>query len=157
MGDERVRVGYGFRRPDKEFDKLECDRLFIDTHGTKRIHRTEMLKLVRDRDCVVVLVASGDLGSGKERAALNVRIEQDYGGIIELPKDRGVAPARRRPGRPTRHTWTSEEKQAVCPLWTDPDYSQQYVIDRASEVIGKPVTRDMLNRACGPRYLKILK
>jgi hypothetical protein len=35
----------------------------------------------------------------------------------------------------------------------DPFYEE----GRASEIIGKPVTRDMINRACGPRYVRLLK
>ncbi|MEO1749384.1 MAG: hypothetical protein AAFR27_12355 [Pseudomonadota bacterium] len=156
--DERIRVGYGWRRKDKSFDglNLSSGKLFMDTVGTQRIHRTELLKFVRDRQCTVVLVAYGDLGAGVELKRIKEMIAE-YGGIIEGPNERGEQREKRKAGRNPKQEWTDAELRAVCPLWYDQMLSAEYVIGRAADITKRPQDRNTINRACGTRGSKLLK
>ncbi|MEM1375849.1 MAG: hypothetical protein AAGG69_00525 [Pseudomonadota bacterium] len=152
MDGEIIRVGYGFNRPPKDFANLNCDKVFIDMRGTERYHFRELCKFVRDFDDVaVVMVANGDFGPPKMTGPRVQEIES-LGGSVEWPADRGEARKKRKPGRPQRHHWTDEEKKAICPLWHSAQFDAKYVEQRATDMIGKPIRRDALNKACGPRF-----
>ena len=148
--DTPIRVGYGWRRSDREFDRLNVKKYFVDVPGTDRLNRTEMLKAARDNNLVIVVIAEGDLGRGNELRLMRERIKQ-YGCTIETPKDRGEVKQAKPKGRRPKQKWTDEEKKKICPTWQDQDYSASYVIKRAIEVTGRHQDRNSLNRNCGRR------
>lgn len=126
---------------------MGAEKTFADYPETKRLERQDMLDRggLRSGDTLVVRALS-DLGKGAEAKLMQKRIEE-IGAEIQVIEDEN---APRTSGRKPRLSPSLDQKRQLCGLW----YSaaeRQHVLDRASEKLGQPVTRDQMNRWCGPR------
>lgn len=126
---------------------MDAEKTFADYPETKRSERQDMLDRggLRSGD-TLVLRSMSDLGKGAEAKLMQKRIEE-IGAEIEVIEDEN---APRVSGRKPRLSPSLEQKRHLCGLW----YSaaeRQHVLDRASEKLGQEVTRDQMNRWCGPR------
>lgn len=105
-----------------------------------------MMLALRPGD-VVVVVAAGDLGAGREIAALRADIAA-RGCTVEV-----VAPEREpgRIGRPRLFDPSPEQSAKIARLYRG-HQTLSYVLDRASEIMGQPVERHHLRRKFGNRW-----
>ena len=129
---------------------MGAEKVFADFAGTKRADLRDMLDFggLRKGDTLLLRQVS-DLGRGAEVARLQRRIAE-IGATIEIVP--GEA-SKRVAGRKPRMAPTDEQKEHLCALW----YSaapQKWVLERASDKMGGPVTRDQKNRWCGARHGK---
>lgn len=148
------RIGYGFNRSDREFDALNIEplKLFIDLPGSERPERRGMFAALSNvDDAVVVLVANGDLGAGREINLLRKEIER-LGATIEGPQDRDAPAAPAPRGRAPKFVPDEDADKTLRDMWQRPAmFTTRHVIDRASALTGKPVTRNQLNHRYGYR------
>ena len=126
---------------------MGAEKTFADYPETKRLERQDMLDRggLRSGD-TLLLRALSDLGKGAETKLMQKRIEE-IGAEIKVIEDEN---APRTSGRKPRLTPSLDKKRHLCGLW----YSaaeRQHVLDRASDKMGQPVSRDQMNRWCGPR------
>ena len=151
-----TRIGYGYNRSDREFAALDIEpgKLFIDTAGSSdRPWRRAMFSALGNppEPVVVVLVANGDLGAGREITLLRNEIER-LGATIEGPQDRDTPPAPVQRGRAPKFAPDKEYDRVLRDMWKRPAmFTTDHVIERASALTGKPVTRNQLNHRYGYR------
>lgn len=147
------RVAYGFKRSDRDFVHLDINpsKYFIDVQGSKRQQRADLIRQLTRPDIVVVVLAYGDIGAGKEIATIR-RLIADAGATIEGPDERGENKPKARRGRKSKADWSNiETSREVCNYWYAEYLSTGYVEDKASDILGGPVDRNSLNYRCGPR------
>ena len=148
------RIGYGFNRSNLEFAALNIEplKLFIDLPGSDRPERRAMFAALSNvDDAVVVLVANGDLGAGREINLLRKEIER-LGATIEGPQDRDAPSAPVQRGRAPKFAPDDEYDRVLRDMWKRPAmFTTEHVIERASALTGKPVTRNQLNHRYGYR------
>lgn len=143
-----MRVGYGFGRTERDFGRAKVDRVYLDTAFSERTERADMLRLGLRRGDVLVLLRPGDLGHGKD--LINVRqMLADMGVKIEIGQ--GLED-KRPPGRPRAFEPSPEQDERIKGMWyAQGIYLTRGVEQRASEIMGHPVTRNQLDHRYGPR------
>lgn len=148
------RIGYGFNRSDRDFAALNIEpgKVFIDLPGRDRPERRAMFSaLSNSGGAVVVLVANGDLGAGREINLLRKEIER-LGATIEGPQDRDAPTTPAPRGRAPKFAPDEATDKTLRDMWRQPAlFTTRHVIDRASALTGKPVTRNQLNHRYGYR------
>ncbi len=142
-----MRVGYGYRRSDKDFAKANVEKLFLDTRATKRSERADMLHLLglRPGD-VVVVVFERDLGSPRELGPIRKFIA-DAGATIEAF---GVANGTKTKPADTRGI-PYEAKVVAQKWWHAPGISLGWINDRLIERGFGPYARHQFIYALGNR------
>ena len=132
-----MRIGYGYKRAEADFAHANVQSIWIDHPGTERNERTWVLRRALRRGYTLVLLSPGDLGAGGEIPMLRAELA-DRGVEIEIcPADK--LPAKRGP-KPAFAPDPEQDAQ-ISALWHSPDYSQAYVLRRASEIMGMEVRR----------------
>lgn len=139
-----MRIGYGFKRSDKDFADWECERVFIDVPATQREARRDLFLCLMPGD-TLFMFKSGDLGHGKELTALRKILEDNRVKIEYAPE----APDGR--GRPKKFDPTPDQDKYIKALWKDQTVSQGHVIAEASRKAGVQVKRHQLIYRYGNR------
>lgn len=144
-----MKIAYLYERRISDADGLEADKVFADDGSTDRIERSALIDgdVLRPGD-TLLLRAFSDLGKPAEAKRLQRMIEAKGVNVlvIELPP----AP---KPPRPLRKVWLSPDdgqRERLCTLWYS-SLSPGHVLERAKDVMGRPVSRAQMNRLCGPR------
>lgn len=141
-----MNIGYAYNGPTKPLYDAGCERVFYDDKETRRAERQAMIDAggVREGD-TLFLYAEADLGHGAEVAlfrkrldALGVQIK-----LIDGPKKPAPTPK-------VHLRATDEQRDRICALWYS-SAERQHVEARAADILGRKVSRDQLNRLCGPR------
>lgn len=145
-----MRIAYLYNMPKSVADDWDYKKIFIDVTAMRRIERTSLIDAggLRSGDVLVICKLS-QLGQGRESTMIQQRIA-DLGATIDvrpLP-----APVKLKP----RLGWlvpTDDQEARICPLWhsTQP---AEYIIERASAIMGQQINRAWLNRHCGNRFKK---
>lgn len=139
-----MRIGYGFKRSDRDFAAWDCERVFIDTPATLREARRDLFLCLQPGD-TLFMFKRGDLGHGKELSALR-KILEDHRVKVEYAPE---APDRR--GRPKKFDPSPENDKYIRTLWKDQTVSHSYVERVASERTGVSVKRHQLKHRYGTR------
>lgn len=126
---------------------MGADKTYADYKGTHRRELTDLLDRdgLREGDTLLVRAVS-DLGQGQESVRHQKRIAE-IGATLEVVPG---GEAKKLVGRPARLKPTDEQQQHLCSLWYSPA-PVDHVLDRAKDIMGSEVTRNHLNRWCGPR------
>ncbi len=150
------RIGYGYKRRERDFDGLEIDKLYLDYPGTDRIERHDAIAVAGRPGDVLVLLASGDLGRGREVAMLKDQITKK-GMTIELAEQEKSGPTAP-PGRPASFEPTKEQRTRLRKMWVNSPYSAGYVYgkliemaDRIDNDENRSWARNWLNHHLGRR------
>lgn len=139
-----MRIGYGYRRSDKDFEPWDCDRVFIDVPATERAARRDLFLCLQPGDTVFML-KRGDLGHGVELKNLRQMLT-DNGITLEYAPD---APVTR--GRPAVFEPSPEDDRYIRALWKDQTVSPGYVLRIAREKTDANVQRHHLIYRYGKR------
>lgn len=143
-----MKVAYLYNRQAKLAQGWGAERVFADDPSTRRIERADMIDHGLRKGDVLLLAKRGDLGHGREVPTLAERIEAQ-GVTIEVM---GEPNEKRKPGRNPKLDLTADQEAQICRLWRS-GLEQAYVLKRAAEIAGvDEVTRNQINRACGPRH-----
>lgn len=148
---ERMKIAYLYNRPKSVADSWDVDKVFIDAAGTMRLEREDMINNggLRAGD-TLVLAALSDLGRGAEAKSLSGLIERKGVSIEVSPLE--PKKAKKKAGRAPHLRPTPEQQRQICALWSSA-IEQGHVLDRAASVMGvDTVTRNQMNRLCGPRH-----
>lgn len=140
----RMIFGYGYKREAADLRAAGAEKVYLDGEKTKRLERRDMLRDLRDGD-VIILLAKADLGAVGEIVRLREMI-REAGATIEIAE----RPAKRRQ-RPHYFIPTPEQAEQIKALWRDLTVPGPYALERASEIMGRPITRNQLNHAFGTR------
>lgn len=146
-----MKVAYLYNRPKSVADEWEAEKVFIDVKGTSRMERSDMLEHggVRAGD-TLMLAALSDLGKGAAAKAIADKIRR-LGVAIEV-KPLTPAKAKKKPGRAPHLKPTDEQQKQICGLWRS-GLEQGHVLNRAAQIMEvDAVTRNQMNRLCGPRF-----
>lgn len=144
MSSMRRFYGYG-RRPE---DAPEgCDQTWIDAKGSDRQERADLLLAVRSGDVVTVL-ARGDLGRGAEVPAIEKAI-LGRGATLDVREPPKAPP--KPPGPRPQFQPDPETDAKIRKLWHSHNV-KRYVLQRAQELAGWPVSWDQLRRRYGRRW-----
>lgn len=132
MSDQR-RIGYGYNRAARAFQAAAVDDVFIDTDRTGRSEREVLLRVGLRRGDTLVLLAAGDLGSGK--GLRNIRAALEARGVsVEVSKPKGGdAPVM---GRPPAARLADDEWKRLERMWRDPATDGAYLITQGCKVMG---------------------
>lgn len=141
-----MRIAYGYNRDPKALAKLGCDRVYSDNDKTKRLDRGYMIDKagIKSGD-VVVVIALGDLGRGKEATKIANMITAQ-GGSVEVEPDE--IPRKR--GRPQKRVLSPEADARLKAHWlhgADPNS----VFDAAKDELGEVPPRSWFSRRYGNR------
>lgn len=143
-----MRIAYGYNRTERDFSHLEVDRVWIDTKSTDRMERAAMLEIGLRPGHTLVLLAPGDLGRGSDLLAVRRR-------LAEMTVEIEVAEPKEKPGprgRPKGFDPDPKQDKALRKMWyADGMYLLPYVLRRAEEIMGHPVSRNQLDHRYGPR------
>jgi len=143
-----MRVGYGYERPELLFNRLDCDRVLIDTAKTLRTERASLFApgMLRSGD-TLVLLALGDFGRGFGLAKFKHMLE-DRGVSIEVCPPEKAETMR---GRPRKFNPDPNQDDQIRTLWRTPAYTLAYVLKRAGEIMGHDVRRHQISHRYGKR------
>lgn len=140
-----MRIAYLYERPTKEAKYWRADKVFVDYASTRRAERGDLVDGggLREGDTLVIHARS-QLGHGMEAKRIIDKIEA-MGVTVEvtpLPEQKAH--------KKGRVKVTEQQKVLICGLWysTEP---ADYVMGRASDILGFTVNRNQMNRLCGPR------
>lgn len=142
-----MRIGYGYKRRFEDFEDANVERVYIDHADTLRLERTDMFHVGCREGDVLVLLGKGDLGFGGEikmlRDELAARgVEIEIHEPVELPQ---------RPGPKPQFDPPPEIDRKIGNLWHNLNYSQAYVLKRASQLAGMDVKRYHLTHRYGTK------
>lgn len=115
------RIGYGFKRTERAFAAMRCDRLFLDFKGTSRAARFDMLHHVglRPGD-VVCVIRESDLGFGIDLKQVREMIAA-AGATIET-----APPSKNNPAKAVTRGMADDVKAEARKLWK-PGVSPEYI------------------------------
>ena len=139
-----MRIGYGYKRSDKDFAAWDCEKVFVDTPATLREERRDLFLALQPGD-TLFMFKPGELGHGKELTALR-KILKDYNVTVEYPPQ----PEDGR-GRPAKFNPSPEDDAYIRKLWKDQTFSVAYVLRVAGERTGVDVKRHQLIHRYGKR------
>lgn len=148
-------LGYAYAKKKAEAQARETDlrqigakQTWVDFPGSNRAERADLfVQGIRSKD-VLLLLQRKDLGDGKEIARFEEMVKAK-GATIEIKAPE--APSRQRPGPQTAlGAITYDQERRIRHYWHGP-FKAQVAIEKACEVLGRDVTRNMLNRQLGPR------
>lgn len=144
-----MKIAYLYKRHISDADGLDADKVFADDESTRRIERAAMIDGGGLRGGDTLLLRSvNDLGKPAEAGRLQRMIEAKDVTVQVIP-----LPPQPKPPTPLRKVWLSPDagqKDRLCTLWYS-SLSPGHVLDRAKDVMGRPVSRAQMNRLCGPR------
>jgi hypothetical protein len=141
-----VKFGYGINRTIAELEKAGAERCYIDHDGSRRTERNQLFADLRKGD-VVILLARGDLGRGREIERLEALIA-DAGAKVEAKEP--PEGARKPPGPKPKFNPTPEEHRRVQHYWQG-HLSRPEARRQIEKIMGMPVSDSQLNRHIGPR------
>lgn len=143
-----MRIGYGYNRPDKDFDAWDCERVFVDTNRTEREERAAMFSIfpLIDSPIELFMFTKGELGYGKELQQLRKTLDAQGVSITYPP----VKVESR--GRKPKFNPTPEQITLFNRYWKDDKYSQAYCLRKISEEMGFNVPRHQAIYKLGNRY-----
>ena len=141
-----MRILYKYNRPAPDASNLNADKVFADDETTRRISRGVLIDSdgLREGD-TLLRYDLGDLGKPKEAKRL-VGLIEAMGVAVEvnpMPK----------PPRPPRKVWlspTDKQRDDICTLWYS-SIGPSAVLSGAEQIMGRPVSRQQLDRLCGKR------
>lgn len=142
-----MRIGYGYRRSDRDFAKANVEKLFLDTAATKRSERADMLHMLglRPGD-VVVVVFEKDLGAPRELGPIRQFIA-DAGATIEAFGEANGTKA-----RPADTRGIPYEAAVMAQRWWHaPGISLDWINDKLTEKGFGPYARHQFIYALGNR------
>lgn len=140
-----MRVGYGYNRHPDDLKALGCERVWIDVARSKRAERGGMFAAggLRDGDTLVLLDA-------RDLAMPNARHElAELGVTLEIAKPSGSG---KRIGAPRKFLPNDDQDAQIKALWLNPGFTLSYVIERAEQIMGRPVARHHLIYRYGNRH-----
>lgn len=140
----RMIFGYGYKREAADLRAAGAEKVYLDGEKTKRLERRDMLRDLREGDRIILL-AKSDLGAVGEINRLRALI-RDAGATIEVAE----RPAKVRQ-RPFYFHPTPEQAEQIRALWRDLTVPGPYAVERAAEIMGRPISRNQLNHAFGAR------
>lgn len=143
------KIAYLYNRQAADASSLGADVVYADTKTTRRMERAAMIDGggLREGD-TLYLRAMSDLGQGAEVKAMRLRIEAMGVDIVEIPMDK--------PPKAKPKVWlqpSDDQKDRLCTLWYS-SLEQGHILTRAEDIMGRTVTRNQMNRLCGPRHKK---
>ncbi len=143
-----MRIGYGYERPELLFNRLDCDRVLIDTSKTHRLERASLFApgMLRAGD-TLVLLALGDLGRGFGLSKFQAMLERHGVGIEICPPEKAEGMR----GRPRKFNPDGNQDDQIRTLWRTPAYTLAYILKRASEIMGHDVRRHQISHRYGKR------
>jgi len=139
-----MRIGYGFKRSDKDFAAWDCERVFIDVPATQREARRDLFVCLVPGD-TLFMFSPGDLGYGQELSNLRKILEEKQVSIEYPPSPTGGR------GRPKKFDPSPDQDRFIRALWKDQTVSQGFAIAEASRKMGQPVKRHQLIYRYGNR------
>jgi len=142
---KKERIGYGYERSDRSFKGHNCDLVVIDTKGTQRDGRRDVMQRLREGSTLVIF-SWKELAPGRLKEPMQA--ELDRMGVtvelLEIPDKPTVKPSQR--------GLSGEAKAHALPMWRKPTiYSVEYVRDSLNRAGLGVFTRNQLNYALGPR------
>lgn len=148
VGTPPMRVGYGYRRTEKDFADLDCQATYVDTPKTDRAERAWMFQAGLRPGDVLVMLGRGDLGYGLELRRLRERLERMNVAVecVERPKP-GAKPA----GRPPLFDPAPEHDAEIRNAWHDEDRTVVGVL-KMTKRLGYAVEVHQLKHRYGNRF-----
>ena len=143
-----MRIGYGYKRNTRDFEKHEVDRVWLDTKSSERSERIAMMHLGLVEGDTLVLLDVKDLG--RPYKPLVTAIEGQ--GVTIEAHDPVKAPNPR--GAPLKFNPTPDQDKQIKAMWMDWAYEGSYVVRRASEIMGMEVKRHHLIHRYGKRGMR---
>ena len=146
-----MKIAYLYDRNIQDAADWGCEKVFADTPQTRRMERNDLIEFALAPGDTLCLAARSDIGRGREVPILLERIASmgvhvDVRGEPAKPKAKA--------GRKPKLDPTPEQKAQICRLWRSA-LDQSHVLERAAEIAGVDgVTRNQINRLCGPRHKK---
>lgn len=149
-----MKFAYLYNRPVSVTKEWGVEKVYADTSATKRMERADMLAYGLCKGDSLYLASRSDIGRGREVPAILERIA-DMGVTLHILNTDGDKPKPRgRPGRTPALNPPADKKDQICTLWRS-GLDQSYVLTRAAEIAEvEEVTRNQMNRLCGPRHKK---
>lgn len=143
-----MRVGYGYRRTENDFEGLGVEQVWIDTPKSDRDERAFLFSTGLRSGDTLVMLGRGDLGYGRELKRLRERLEAMKVTIEYV--DKGPAdPAPR--GRPKGFNPTPEHDVEVKAAWHDEDRPGSYALKVANR-LGYGIEPHHLKYRYGKRF-----
>lgn len=148
-----MKIAYLYDRPVSTASEWDVDQIYADAKDTQRAERADMLAYGLRSGDTLLLASRSDIGRGREVTAILERVES-MGVTVTIKDMPGDAPPKGKPGRAPRLDPPPEVADVICGLWRS-GLEQSYVLRRAAEKVGvDEVTRNQMNRLCGPRHKK---
>lgn len=145
-----MKHGYGMNRNPVDLRKIGAEKTWIDYGGSKRAERARLVELgVREGD-VVLMLSRSDLGRGREIERFE-KLIADAGGLIEIVELPEAADQPRGKPGPSPTFAPNYDQERVCRHYWHGPFQPAEVLRQASDVMGFPVSRAMLNKHIGPR------
>ena len=146
-----MRVGYGYRRIEQDFEGTNVKSVYLDTPKSDREQRAAMFQVGLRRGDTLVLLGKGDLGYGLELKRLRERleamgVETEY---VDAPKPAGSKPR----GRPTVFDPEPDHDTEIQIAWYDEDRTVKYVLKLAKKR-GYDIQVHHLKHRYGNRFTK---
>lgn len=147
-------LGYGYERDPADLRAQGAERVWIDTAKSERQERSDLIQVALRRNDVVVILARGDLGQGREIPMIEGMIAERGGTIrvVEVAK-----PAPLPPGPAPSFRPTFDQERRLRHYWHGP-FKAAAALSQACEVMGRPDTdverarmRNALNKHLGTR------
>lgn len=138
-----MKVGYAYNRHPDDLKALGCERVWVDVPKSRRVERGAMLAAggIREGDTLLLLDAR-DLGIPQAVIA-------ERGATIEVAKPNGSG---KKIGAPRKFTPNADQDERIKALWRNPGFTLSYVLERAEQIMGRPVARHHLIYRYGNRH-----
>ena len=145
---KKERIGYGYERSDRSFKGHNCDLVVVDTKGTQRDGRRDVMQRLREGSTLVIFswkeLAPGRLKEPMraELEAMGVTVE-----LLDIPAKPKIEPSQR--------GMSDEAKAEAMTMWYKPTrYSVEYIQAHLERKKLGTYTRNQLNYALKARDAK---
>ena len=146
-----MKIAYLYDRNIQDAADWGCEKVFADTPETRRMERNDLIEHALAPGDTLCIAARSDIGRGREVPILLERIAA-MGVYVDVRGE--PAKPKGKPGRKAKLDPTPDQEAQICRLWGSA-LDQSHVLERAAEIAGvEGVTRNQINRLCGPRHKK---
>ena len=146
-----MKIAYLYDRNIQDAADWGCEKVFADTPQTRRIERNDLIEFALSPGDTLCIAARSDIGRGREVPILLDRIAA-MGVYVDVRGE--PAKPKAKAGRKAKLTPTPEQEAQICCLWRSA-LDQSHVLERTAQIAGvEGVTRNQINRLCGPRHKK---
>lgn len=135
-----MKIGYGYRRTEKDLHEIGAERVWIDT-SRERTECADMVKHGLRGGDTLLLLSHNDLGGSSRAHARLRKVIEAMGVEIEIIEP-DKPPAKM--GRPRKFETTQDQDEAIAAIWYDEAYTEAYKVRRASEIMGREIKRHQL-------------